>query len=198
MPDNETPNAQAEQSAANAQQPQTQDGNAQPESADKSRNTFSPEQQSIVDGIVQERLARERAKIEAKARQQFESELAEQKRQAELSEQERVKEAQAQLEQQRAELELERQTLKRSQALAGRVIDVDKALRLVEDAHITEDGTLDVDKFLQDNPFLAQQAQQPRATTPANVTASRASTSLDDKAGRSNVANSFLRNLRNN
>ena len=195
MPDTETPNAQVDQSADAAQQPQTQDGNTQPQSVDTRQ--FSPEQQEVVNGIVQERLARESKKIREQERKAYEAELAEQKRQADLSEQERVKEQQAQLEQQRAELEQERLQFARSRSLTGKVVDVDKALRLVEDKHIQDDGTLDVDAFLADNSFLQATTTPTRQpTTAANVASNRGGNSVESESDRSQVVNSFLRNLR--
>ena len=192
MPDTETPNVQADQSADAAQQPQTQDGNTQPQSVDTRQ--FSPEQQEVVNGIVQERLARESKKIREQERKAYEAELAEQKRQADLSEQERVKEQQAQLEQQRAELEQERLQFARSRSLAGKVVDVNKALRLVEDKHIQDDGTLDVAAFLADNPFLQATTTPTRQpTTAANVASNRLVSAAD---ARKDKMNALLRGKR--
>lgn len=49
-------------------------------------------------------------------------------------------------------------------SLAGKVIDTDKALRLIEDEDLDE-GQLNVERFLEKNPFLALKGQ---VTNPAS------------------------------
>lgn len=60
-------------------------------------------------------------------------------------------------------LKQENHSLKLKTQLAGKVIDVDKALKLVDESYIVE-GQLDVDKFLEENSFLAS---KPTVTNPA-------------------------------
>lgn len=53
-------------------------------------------------------------------------------------------------------LSLEARQLRLQLQMADRVVDAEKAMRLVEDKHV-KDGQLDVDAFLADNPFLSKQ-----------------------------------------
>lgn len=52
--------------------------------------------------------------------------------------------------------ETELRNLKLQLQLSDKVIDAAKALKLVEEKHL-KDGQLDVDAFLEENPFLAKQ-----------------------------------------
>lgn len=63
-------------------------------------------------------------------------------------------------------LQNEQKTLALKSQLVGKVIDPDKALKLVEDKHYDEEGIFQLDKFLEDNPFLAQNDQ--KVSSPVN------------------------------
>jgi hypothetical protein len=52
-------------------------------------------------------------------------------------------------------LKEENKTLKLKTQLTGKVIDVDKAIKLIDDSYLSGEGQLDVDKFLAENQFLA-------------------------------------------
>lgn len=54
-----------------------------------------------------------------------------------------------------SKLQVENKQLGIKVHLAGKVIDVDKALRLVDDSYITVEGQFDTEKFLTENSFLA-------------------------------------------
>lgn len=49
----------------------------------------------------------------------------------------------------------ENKTLKLKTQLTGKVVDVDKAIKLIDDSYMSGEGQLDVDKFLSENQFLA-------------------------------------------
>ena len=65
-----------------------------------------------------------------------------------------------------SKLQAEQKTLTLKSQLAGKVIDPDKAIKLIEDKHYNEEGVFQLDKFLEDNPFLA--ANEQKVNTPAN------------------------------
>lgn len=61
-------------------------------------------------------------------------------------------------------LKQENQTLKLETKLAGKVVDTKKAIKLVDESYYGEDGEFNVDKFLEDNSFLAAK----KVTNPAH------------------------------
>jgi len=77
-------------------------------------------------------------------------------------------------------LKQENQKLQLKVQLSGKVIDVDKALKLVDESYINE-GRLDVDKFLEENSFLSL---KPSVTNPARNTGTNkaSSNSIDELA----------------
>lgn len=124
--------------------------------------------QADIDKIVKTRLARAQKEWEAKA--------AEEAERARMSESERLKKD---LEAQAAKVkEAEERAVRaeRLAALKGSVADANAALKLLEDDHLDEDGTVNVEKLLEAYPFL-KPAPQPETVErpripPANATKS--------------------------
>ena len=124
--------------------------------------------QEAVEKAIKARLDRERKKWEA--------ERAEAEERARMSESERLKKD---LEAQAAKVrEAEERAIRaeRLAALKGSVADPKAALKLLEDEHLNDDGTVNVDKLLETYPFL-KPAPQPETVErpripPANATKS--------------------------
>jgi len=72
-----------------------------------------------------------------------------------LSEVEQLQERLQALEEENATAKAEALQSRRVAQLAGKVAAPEKALLLLEDAHIGKDGVIDVEKFLADNPMFA-------------------------------------------
>lgn len=82
---------------------------------------------------------------------------------------EKAKTLEEQLAEIRKQLEEEahrRLAAERRAALTGKVADPNAALKLLEDKHLNEDGSVDVDALLKDYPFLAAQPTQPAKPEP--------------------------------
>lgn len=73
---------------------------------------------------------------------------------SELTEVEELRERLVNLEEAKASAEAEAVLSRRVAQLAGRVTAPEKALLLLEDAHVGADGLIDVEKFLADNPMF--------------------------------------------
>lgn len=123
--------------------------------------------QADIDKIVQKRLDRERKKWEAE-RQEAEE-------RARMSEAERLKKD---LEAQAAKVKEAEQRAIRAERLAilkGAVVDPNAALKLLEDTHLAEDGSVNIDALVEAYPFLKpapqpeEQPGRPRIP-PANAT----------------------------
>src|SRR5690606_6294727 len=67
---------------------------------------------------------------------------------------ERVKAEKADVEKRAQEAEARAVAAERRAALAGKVADPAAALKLLEDKHLQEDGSVNVDQLLADYPFL--------------------------------------------
>ncbi|WP_019008974.1 DUF4355 domain-containing protein [Deinococcus aquatilis] len=110
--------------------------------------------QADVDRIVAERLARDR-------KQQQEASKAEAAKAA-LSAEERVKAEKEEAERERDEARKEAREARYRADLKGEVVDVNAALKLINDEKHVKDGAVDVKALLKDFPFLAPA----RTTTP--------------------------------
>lgn len=107
-------------------------------------------------------MAAARRKWEAEAKKAAE----EAAKRAQMDEAERLKAEKEELE---AKLNAERAArlaAERRAALTGKVADPNAALKLLEDKHLNEDGSVDVDALLKDYPFLAAQPTQPAKPEP--------------------------------
>ncbi len=142
-----------------------QTGTTQPAAA-KSEQQFDPD---TVEKIVKKRLDRERKKWEA--------EMEEARKKAEMSEAEkaqaRTKELEAELEKERAA----RTASDRRAELTGKVRDPRAAMKLIEDEHVNEDGSVNVEAFLEAYPYFAPDSGKPTAksaTAPTPATGSPA------------------------
>jgi hypothetical protein len=102
--------------------------------------------QPDIDKIIQKRLERERKKWEA--------ESEEKAKRARMDEADRLKADLADRDARIAEAEQKALTAERKAALTGRVADPTAALRLLDDAHVNDDGTINVDALLKAYPFL--------------------------------------------
>lgn len=145
--------------------PNTPDPSGTEGQAPETPKTFTQEQ---LEGIVKERLNRQKSQHEnllQAAREQAAKEALEQ---AQMTEAEKYK---LQLEEQKAAAAAanERATnAERKAALTGKVADVNAALKLLEPEHILEDGSVNTEMFLGKYPFLATQNQQPDPTQGGN------------------------------
>lgn len=126
-----------------------------------------------VEKIVKRRLDRERKK--------WEQEREEAEERARMSEAERL---QADLQAKQDALtaaEKRAVNAERLAALTGKVADPKAALRLLDDDHLTEDGTVNVDALLNAYPFLAPQAQpKPSANSAVAPTPARGKAQAED------------------
>lgn len=124
----------------------------------KEPKTFTQEQ---YEAGVKRRLERERTKL----RTEWEAEKSEAERQAKLSALERAKEEKSALERERdeakAELERERRTYSLERQLVGKVVNVADALALIKPEHVSDDGTLDLEAFLDSRPYLKAEEPSP-------------------------------------
>ena len=73
--------------------------------------------------------------------------------------------------------EAEKKQLNIKLQLTGAVVDPDKAAKLIEDSHFKEDGSFDAEKFLADNPFLANNQKQ--ITNPVDASDSDPNKEID-------------------
>jgi len=94
------------------------------------------------------------AKEKAKAARSAKEELEAERKKADLSEIERLKVEREEYEKRAKELEQRATVAERKAALTGKVRNVDAALKLLDDSHIGEDGSIDVDAFLSSYDFL--------------------------------------------
>ena len=152
------------------------DGQEQPEAP-------KPEEKTLTQSEVNALIAREKKKAERAAREAVEAERAK----ADMTEIERAKATQAEMTQKLADAEARAVAAERRASLAGRVADPIAALKLLdEDAHLTDDGSVNVDALLQTYPFLAPQQSGPTptagagGTTPKGLTADKLR-SMDSK-----------------
>lgn len=142
MEDTQTTPAPAENGATTSAQTVTE----QPQ-AETPAKTLT---QAEVDKIVAARLERER--------KGWETEKAEIERRAKMDEAERLKAEKADLEKQIQSERDARTSAERRAALVGKVADPAAALKLLEPAHIGEDGAVNVEALLKSYPFLAAQS----------------------------------------
>jgi len=149
--------------AADTTAPETDDASDQaPEG-----KTYTQEE---LNAIVNSRIARAR---KATAREVEERLKAERER-AGMDEAERVKAEMADREKDLTALRDENRRLKIANQLAGKVVNVDDAVRLIDDDLIDDDGVLDVNAFLESRPYL--RAENPKAgsrAAPGNPPASK-------------------------
>lgn len=164
------------------------------ESQDDSNPEQQETQQETFDREYVEKLRAENAKHRTRAKS-LETQLQNAKTEAErskLSEQERLeaekKDLQAQLD--AAKTDAQRATI-RSQ-VAGKVADPDVAMYLIQndETYMSDDGTVNVDKLLDDKPYLKVQPDPrpgPAPTTAGGSTATGADMNalIRGKAGRS-------------
>ena len=151
-----------------------------PPQADKQGTTPTPEggnqTQPDIDKIVQKRLDRERKKWEAEAEERA--------KRARMDEADRLKAELADRDKLIAAAEAKAVTAERLASLTGRVADPKAALRLLDDAHLTESG-VDVDALLKDYPFLAPQPAGTSPTKGAGGGTPRGALTLEDFRGKS-------------
>lgn len=116
--------------------------------------TEAPQQktyaESEMNAIITSRLAAQEKAI----RKQLADEQSEKDRQAQLSAEERLKELEAQLKQKDSAFEAERRTWQNKLSLSGKVADPEAAIKLLTDAHLSDDGTVNLDAFLETYPFM--------------------------------------------
>lgn len=136
----------------------TQAETEQPEQQETQPKVFTQEQ---VEKLVTRRLERDRTK----QREQWEAERVENDRQARLSALEKSKEREQALERERDsykdELDKERRTYALERQLVGKVVNVADALILIKPDDLKEDGSLDVDAFLEARPYLKPPEPEP-------------------------------------
>lgn len=134
------------------------DAGTTPPAAASAGTTPNPEggNQVDIDKIVKQRLERERKKWEA------ESEEA--AKRARMDEAERLKADIADRDKRIAEAEAKATAADRRASLTGKVADPQAALRLLDDAHVNDDGTVNIDALLTTYPFLAPTPTGPTAT----------------------------------
>lgn len=109
--------------------------------------TFTPEQQAAVDKIVADRLKREKANAKADADKEAER--------AKLAAEDRLKAEKADEVKKREEAEKRAQEAEWRADLAEHVVDAKKAIKLIDpEKHLNEDGSVNVEAFLKDNPFM--------------------------------------------
>jgi hypothetical protein len=149
--------------AADTTAPETDDASDQAPDG----KTYTQEE---LNAIVNARIARAR---KATAREVEERLKAERER-AGMDEAERVKAEMADREKDLTALRDENRRLKIANQLAGKVVNVDDAVRLIDDDLIDDDGVLDVNTFLESRPYL--RADNPKAgsrAAPGNPPASK-------------------------
>jgi hypothetical protein len=138
-----------------------QDTNPTPEES----QADTPEVETF-DRAYVEKLRREAAQYRTRAKELEDAKTAEeQKRLEQAPLEERLKTLEAEREQllKRAEeAEAKRVNAERTAALTGKVASPKAALKLLEDAHLTDDG-VDIDALLKDYPFLAIAPDRPAA-----------------------------------
>lgn len=112
--------------------------------------------QAEVDAMVNARIAR----AKKQAAKEAEEKLTRERERANMDEAERVKAEMADREKELNELRAQNKRLSIANQLAGRVVNVDDAVRLVDDDLIDDDGRIDVDRFLESRPYLRADAQR--------------------------------------
>jgi hypothetical protein len=134
------------------------------------------DEQASFDREYVEKLRKEAATYRTKLRHMEEATQAAQK-EAERAKMDDLQKLQAELEDARKAAQEKDQLLRRerdARALTGKVVDVDAALRLLDDDFRTDDG-VDVDAFLKKYAFMTAQVpaaepEAPRRTPAANAT----------------------------
>lgn len=163
MPDEAKKPTDAAPNAAATEQP--------PEGSEATETDTQESQPETFPREYVEQLRRENAKYRVEAKKQAE-EAERIKREAERAEMEEAERLKAELQDAKEALEKERSTnttLQRRQELAGKVIDVDAALKLLDpDAHVKPDGTIDLDAFYDQHPFMRPQGQGKSAVPAGN------------------------------
>jgi len=115
--------------------------------------------QEDIDKIIQQRLARER--------KQWEQQVEEEKRKATMTAEEKLKADLDAANRKAAEAEARVTAAERKASLTGRVVNVDAALKLLDpDKHLDDTGSINVDAFLKDHPYLAPTQQSAGPTAP--------------------------------
>lgn len=112
--------------------------------------------QAEVDAMVNARIAR----AKKQAAKEAEETLKRERERANMDEAERVKAEMADREKELNELRAQNKRLSIANQLAGKVVNVDDAVRLVDEDLIDDDGRLDVDRFLESRPYLRADAQR--------------------------------------
>jgi hypothetical protein len=154
MPEDPTTPAEAEAPTAKAE---AQDAAAEPETFDR-------------DYV--EKLRKEAASYRTKLREREEAELkaAEEKRQAELTAEQRAQEAEAKAQKALEAAEARVQAAERRAALAGKVSNPERVMRLMDDPEpYFPDGQPDMDAIRRDFPEYAPDKPHSTPVTPANA-----------------------------
>ena len=137
------------------QAPAANGATTQQQAATADQTTQEYRTQADVDRVVEERLKRERNK--------WEQEKAEIEKRAKLDEAERLKLELQDRDNMIAELAAKATQAQRLAELTGKVADPKAALKLLEDAHLTAEGGVNVEAFLTAYPFLKTQDATPPA-----------------------------------
>lgn len=144
----------------------TENAGAPTEPAPEAATEQGQEQQETFPREYVEKLRDENAswRQKAKAAQEAAEAAKVAAERAKLDELERVKAEKADVEKRAQEAEARAVAAERRAALAGKVADPAAALKLLEDKHLQEDGSVNVDALLADYPFL-----KPAPSGPASI-----------------------------
>lgn len=156
-----------------------------PDAPDATEGTDTQSTQDVFDRDYVEKLRKENASWRKKYQESEEAKTAAAK-EAERAKMDDLQKLQAELEDTR-KLATERESLLKrerdARALTAQVVDVDAALKLIDDEHRNDDGSINLDAFLDKYAFLKPAsaeapAEPPRRTPPANATKVDAATPL--------------------
>lgn len=126
--------------------------------------------QAELDAIVNARIS----KAQKQAKKQAEEELKKERERQDMDEVERTKAEKAEADKRIAELEERVRQSRIREQLAGKVVNLDDAVKVLDDDFVNEDGTVDVEKFLESRPYFRAPTQQGgRQASPGNPPSSK-------------------------
>lgn len=161
-------------------EPETGGGTAEPD-GQETPEAQQPTEKMLSQSEVNAIIAREKKKAEKAAREALEAE----RKQAEMTEADKAKAEREELTKQLEAERAARTTAERRASLTGKVADVTAALKLLDDSHLNEDGSINDTALLKSYPFLAPAKPSVGGSTrPANDDG-KAPLSLSDFDGKS-------------
>lgn len=160
-----------------------EDANTEPQVQETNEPT-QPQEEPVetFDREYVEKLRKENATYRTKAKKAEEAAEAAKKaaEREKLDEVERLKAEKADADKRLAEIEARAVAAERRAALTGKVADPAAALRLLDEAHLDDDGNVLVDKLLEAYPFLAP--KEPGVNIPGARTARQSTLTHEDIA----------------